>query len=68
MQSLKQRKIRKTGKQSILKESIMTRTTRKITDNPVVCRIVDLIRKQGKKERNPTDHIGIAPGAMSKWK
>ena len=46
----------------------MARTTRKITDNPVVCRIVDLIRKQGKKEKDLTDYIGIAPGAMSKWK
>ena len=46
----------------------MARTTRKITDNSVVYRIVDLIRKQGKKEKDLTDHIGIAPGAMSKWK
>ena len=46
----------------------MARTTKKTTDNPVVCRIVDLIRKQGKKEKNLTDYLGIAPGAMSKWK
>ena len=46
----------------------MARTTRKMTDNPVVQRIVGLIREQGKKERDLTDYIGIAPGAMSKWK
>ena len=46
----------------------MAKTTRKMTDNPVVQRIVGLIREQGKKEKDLTDHIGIAPGAMSKWK
>ena len=46
----------------------MAKTTRNMTDNPVVQRIVGLIREQGKKEKDLTDHIGIAPGAMSKWK
>ena len=46
----------------------MARTTRKMTENPVVQRIVGLIREQGKKEKDLTDYIGIAPGAMSKWK
>ena len=46
----------------------MARTTKKTTDNPVVCRIVDLIRKRGKKEKDLTDYLGMAPGAMSKWK
>ena len=39
---------------------------RKMTDNPVVQRIVGLIREQGKKEKDITDYIGIAQGAMSK--
>ena len=39
-----------------------------MTDNPVVQRIVELIREQGRKEKDLTDYIGIAPGAMSKWK
>ncbi len=39
-----------------------------MVDNPVVKRIVGLIRKQGKNEKDLTDYIGIVPGAMSKWK
>ena len=50
----------------ILKESIMARTTKKTADNPVVCCIVDLIRKRGKTEKDLTDYLGMAPGAMSK--
>ena len=46
----------------------MATTTRPMTENPVVRRIVELIRKRGKHERDLTDYIGIAPGAMSKWK
>ncbi len=46
----------------------MARTTRKTIDNPVVQRIVDLIRKQGRKEKDLMDYLGIAPGAMPKWK
>ncbi len=46
----------------------MATTTRKMTDNPVVLRIVELIRKQGKKEKDLTDYLGISPGTMSKWK
>ena len=46
----------------------MARTNRKMTDNPVVQRIVELIRERGRKEKDLTDYIGIAPGAMSKWK
>ena len=44
-------KFRIAGNLRILKESIMARTTKKTTDNSVVCRIVDLIRKRGKKEK-----------------
>ncbi len=46
----------------------MARTTRKTIDNPVVQRMVDLIREQGRKEKDLTDYLGIAPGAMPKWK
>jgi DNA-binding Xre family transcriptional regulator len=46
----------------------MATTTKKMTENPVVQRIVDLIREQGKKEKDLTDYLGISPGTMSKWK
>ena len=46
----------------------MATTTRPLTENPVVRRIVELIRKRGKYEKDLTDYLGIAPGAMSKWK
>ena len=46
----------------------MATTNRKMTDNPVVKRIVNLIKEQGKRERDLTDYLGLSPGAMSKWK
>ena len=46
----------------------MATTNREMTDNPTVHRIVDLIEKQGKKERDLTDYLGISPGTMSKCK
>ena len=46
----------------------MATTTKKMTENPVVQRIVELIREQGKKEKDLTDYLGISPGTMSKWK
>ncbi len=46
----------------------MATTTRKMTDNPVVQRIVALIKKKGKMEKDLTDHLGLSPGAMSRWK
>ena len=46
----------------------MATTTRPLTENPVVRRIVELIRKSGRYEKDLTDYLGIAPGAMSKWK
>ena len=46
----------------------MARSTKKMIENEVVQRIVELNRKQGKKEKDLTDYLGIAPGAMSKWK
>ena len=46
----------------------MATTTKKITDNPVVLRILDLIRKKGQKEKDLTDYLRISSGAISKWK
>ncbi len=46
----------------------MATTNRKMTDNPVVLRIVQLIKEKGKRERDLTDYLGLSPGAMSKWK
>ncbi len=46
----------------------MATTTRKMTENPVVRRIVRLVKEKGKRERDLTDHLGLSPGAMSKWK
>ena len=46
----------------------MATTNRKMTDNPVVIRILRLIKKRGKRERDLTDYLGLSPGAMSKWK
>ncbi len=46
----------------------MATTTRKMTDNPVVRRMVRLIKTRGKREKDLTDYLGLCPGAMTKWK
>ena len=46
----------------------MATTTKKMTDNPVVQRMIELIRKRGKREKDLTDYLGLSPGAISKWK
>ena len=46
----------------------MATTTKKVTDNPVVLRILGLIREKGRKEKDLTDYLGISPGNISKWK
>ena len=46
----------------------MATTNRKMVDNPVVHRIVKLVKKKGKRERDLTDYLGLPPGAMSRWK
>jgi len=46
----------------------MAKTTREMTDNPIVNRIVDLIEEQGKRDKDLTDYIGLPPGSMAKWK
>ena len=52
----------------IRKEDRMATTTRKMTENPVIRRIVGLIREIGKREKDHTDYLGLSPGAMSRWK
>ena len=46
----------------------MATTTKKMTDDPVVRRIVYLIDKQGKKGKELTDYLKISSGALAKWK
>ena len=46
----------------------MATTTKKLTDDPIVLRILGLIRKKGKKEKELTDYLGISSGGISKWK
>ena len=46
----------------------MATTTKKLTDNPIVLRILELIRKKGKKEKDLTDYLRISSGSISKWK
>ena len=46
----------------------MATTDRKMTDNPVVLRIVRLIKEQGKTEKELTDFLGVSHSTMSKWK
>lgn len=46
----------------------MATTTKKMTENPVVRRIVGLIKEKGKREKDLTDYLGLSPGVMSRWK
>lgn len=46
----------------------MATTTKKMTDDPIVQRIIGLIRKRGKKEKDLTDYLGVSSGSISKWK
>jgi DNA-binding Xre family transcriptional regulator len=46
----------------------MATTTKKMTDNPVVQRILGLIREKGKKEKDLTAFLKISSGGISKWK
>lgn len=43
------------------------RTTKKMTENPVVQRMVGLIKEKGKREKDHTDYLGLSPGSMSRW-
>lgn len=46
----------------------MATTTKKMTEDPIVQRIIGLIRKRGKKEKALTDYLGVSSGSISKWK
>lgn len=46
----------------------MAITEKDMTDDPVVVRIMDLIRKKGKKEIELAKYLGIPSGVMAKWK
>ena len=46
----------------------MAKTDKKLTDDPIVRRIMALLRKQKKTERELTDYLGVSSGGMSKWK
>jgi len=46
----------------------MATTTKKLIDDPIVLRILGLIRKKGKKEKDLTEYLGISSGGISKWK
>ena len=41
----------------------MATTTKKITDDPIVRRIIGLIKKRG-KEKDLTDYIGVSSGSI----
>ena len=46
----------------------MATTTKPLTDNPIVRRILGLINEKGMKEKDLTDYLGISSGSISKWK
>ena len=46
----------------------MATTDKEMTNDPVVVRIIDLIRKRGKKESELAKYLGIPSGVMAKWK
>ena len=47
------------------KEGTMATTDKKLTDNPVVLRILGLIKKKGKKEKDLTEYLKISSGSIS---
>ena len=46
----------------------MATTNKKLTDDPIVLRILELIKKKGKKEKDLSGYLGISSGGISKWK
>lgn len=46
----------------------MATTTKQLTNDPIVLRILGLIKKEGKKEKDLSTHFGISSGGISKWK
>ena len=46
----------------------MRATVRKMTDDPVVLRIMDQLKLQGKTEKELVRHLGLSNSAFSSWK
>ena len=46
----------------------MAKTNKKMTDNQVVRRILELLKKRRRKEKDLTDYLRISSGSISKWK
>ena len=46
----------------------MATTGKKMTDDPIVRRIVGLLQRRRKTERELTEFLGLSSGAVSKWK
>ena len=46
----------------------MANTTKKMTEDPVVLRILDLLHEQNRKDKELTDFLGLPPGSMARWK
>ena len=46
----------------------MRPTSRKVTGNPVMQRILELLKEQGKTEKELIQYLGLANGAFTPWK
>ena len=46
----------------------MATTDKEMTDNPVVIRIIELVKSRGKKEIDLAEYLHIPTGSMAKWK
>lgn len=46
----------------------MRYTNRKVTEDPVVERILDLLKEQGKTEKSLLQYLGLANGTFTLWK
>ncbi len=46
----------------------MRQKKRKVTENPVVLRIMDQLKLQGKTEKDLVRHLGLSDSAFSSWK
>ena len=46
----------------------MSKGNRELTDNPVVLRILDLLKKQKKTDKELTAFLGVSHSTITKWK
>ena len=46
----------------------MRYTNRKVTEDPVVERLLDLLKEQGKTEKSLLQYLGLANGTFTLWK